>query len=334
MDQHKLSKEQWEQKITCWWSEHKGIAREDAMMEYLKIAQDLEMYGVNYFEIKNKKGTDLWLGVDALGLNIYEKEDKLTPKIGFPWSEIRNISFNDKRFVIKPSGKKAPDFVFIALRLRINKRILALCMGNHELYMRRRKPDTIEVQQMKAQARDEKLARKQERDKLRKEIEAREAAEKKQQEFAERLRQLQDDMESRQNELVEAQETIRKLEKRLNEMQIAKDQLESKQNELESMMKQLEESKYLEQEEKNRLEDAIQRKQEEVQLMRAEVQVKDEETKRLQSEVEAARRVQEEATAAIIAASIPNNILVIENEHEENDDTTNGEYNGKQAQAG
>ena len=46
------------------------------MMEYLKIAQDLEMYGVNYFEIKNKKGTDLWLGVDALGLNVYEHEDR------------------------------------------------------------------------------------------------------------------------------------------------------------------------------------------------------------------------------------------------------------------
>ena len=77
-------------------------------MEYLKIAQDLEMYGVNYFSIKNKKGTDLWLGVDALGLNVYEKDDQLTPKIGFPWSEIRNISFNDKKFVIKPIDKKAP----------------------------------------------------------------------------------------------------------------------------------------------------------------------------------------------------------------------------------
>ena len=52
------------------------LIREDAMMEYLKVAQDLEMYGVNYFEIKNKKGSDLWLGVDALGLNIYEYEDK------------------------------------------------------------------------------------------------------------------------------------------------------------------------------------------------------------------------------------------------------------------
>lgn len=52
------------------------LSRDDAMTEYLKIAQDLEMYGVSYFEIKNKKGTSLWLGVDALGLNVYEKEDK------------------------------------------------------------------------------------------------------------------------------------------------------------------------------------------------------------------------------------------------------------------
>ena len=82
--------------------------REDAMMEYLKICQDLDMYGVNYFSIKNKKGTELWLGVDALGLNVYEKEDRLTPKIGFPWSEIRNIQYNDKKFTIAPIDKKAP----------------------------------------------------------------------------------------------------------------------------------------------------------------------------------------------------------------------------------
>jgi len=33
---------------------------------------------------------------------------RLTPKIGFPWSEIRNVSFNSKKFVIKPIDKKAP----------------------------------------------------------------------------------------------------------------------------------------------------------------------------------------------------------------------------------
>lgn len=80
MDQHKMSKDEWEQSITTWWHEHRDMSREDAMMEYLKIAQDLEMYGVNYFEIRNKKGTELWLGVDALGLNIYEKDDKWVSK--------------------------------------------------------------------------------------------------------------------------------------------------------------------------------------------------------------------------------------------------------------
>merc|ERR1712142_604681 len=167
------------------------MLREDAMMEYLKIAQDLEMHGVNYFDIKNKRGTELLLGVDALGLNIYEKEDKLTPKIGFPWSEIRNISFNDKKFIIKPIDKKAPDFVFFAPRLRINKRILALCMGNHELYMRRRKPDTIEVQQMKAQAREEKNHKKMERALLENEKRAREEEEKKRQDLEARLKKYE-----------------------------------------------------------------------------------------------------------------------------------------------
>ncbi|XP_048090497.1 radixin isoform X2 [Alosa alosa] len=210
LEQHKLTKEQWEDRIQTWHEEHRGMLREDSMMEYLKIAQDLEMYGVNYFEIKNKKGTELWLGVDALGLNIYEHEDKLTPKIGFPWSEIRNISFNDKKFVIKPIDKKAPDFVFYAPRLRINKRILALCMGNHELYMRRRKPDTIEVQQMKAQAREEKHQKQMERAQLENEKKKREYAEKEKErierekdELIERLRQIEEQTLKAQKELEE-----------------------------------------------------------------------------------------------------------------------------------
>ncbi|XP_055947436.1 moesin/ezrin/radixin homolog 1-like [Argiope bruennichi] len=325
MDQHKLTKEQWEERIMNWWAEHKGMPREDAMMEYLKIAQDLEMYGVNYFEIKNKKGTDLWLGVDALGLNIYEKDDKLTPKIGFPWSEIRNISFNDKKFVIKPIDKKAPDFVFFAPRLRINKRILSLCMGNHELYMRRRKPDTIEVQQMKAQAREEKLAKQQEREKLRREMEAREQAEKKQQEYAEKIKQMQEEMEARQKELMEAQESIRRLEEQLRQVQKSKAELEEKQNELEEMLKKLENDKAMEAEEKARLAEAIQMKQIEVQRIQEEVNQKDEETRKLQEEVEEARRRQEEAAAALLEATTPQHLNIQEDEHEENDDMVNGE---------
>jgi hypothetical protein len=292
IDQHKMSKDEWENSIMTWWQEHRGMLREDAMMEYLKIAQDLEMYGVNYFEIRNKKGTELWLGVDALGLNIYEKDDKLTPKIGFPWSEIRNISFNDKKFIIKPIDKKAPDFVFFAPRVRINKRILALCMGNHELYMRRRKPDTIDVQQMKAQAREEKNAKQQEREKLQMALAARERAEKKQQEYEDRLRTMQEEINRSQANLMEAQDMIRKLEEQLKQLQLSKDELEARQNELQVMLRRLEESKNMEAAERQKLEEEIAMKQQEVAYIQEEVAAKDSETKRLQDEVEEARRKQ------------------------------------------
>uniref|UniRef100_A0AAY4BPU4 FERM domain-containing protein n=2 Tax=Denticeps clupeoides TaxID=299321 RepID=A0AAY4BPU4_9TELE len=220
LEQHKLSKDQWEERIQVWHEEHQGMLKEDAMMEYLKIAQDLEMYGVNYFEIKNKKGTELYLGVDALGLNIYEKNDKLTPKIGFPWSEIRNISFNDKKFVIKPIDKKAPDFVFYAPRLRINKRVLQLCMGNHELYMRRRKPDTIEVQQMKAQAREEKHLKQMERAQLENEKKKREAIEREKE-------QMEREKQELMMRLYHFEEKTKKAEKDLHEQMQRAMQLES-----------------------------------------------------------------------------------------------------------
>lgn len=52
------------------------MQKEDSMMKYLNIVQYLEMYGVNYFEIKNKKKnrTELQLDIDALGLDIYEHD--------------------------------------------------------------------------------------------------------------------------------------------------------------------------------------------------------------------------------------------------------------------
>ncbi|XP_004540077.2 ezrin a [Maylandia zebra] len=210
LDQHKLSREQWEERIQVWHQEHGAMLKEEAMIEYLKITQDLEMYGINYFDIKNKKGTDLLLGVDALGLNIYAKNDKLTPKIGFPWSEIRNISFNDKKFVIKPIDKKAQDFVFYAPRLKVNKGILQLCMGNHELYMRRRKPDTIEVQQMKAQATQERQQKKMERDQLESEKKRRTAIEREKEEMEREKRELME-------RLHQFEETTRRAERELQE---------------------------------------------------------------------------------------------------------------------
>ena len=105
------------------------------MLEYLKIAQDLEMFGVNYFAIYNTNKTEMLLGVDALGkkylftfqikctknspvcllllfsgINVYDKSNKLAPKISFPWSEIKNISHTAEKFKVKLNEKNTKPF--------------------------------------------------------------------------------------------------------------------------------------------------------------------------------------------------------------------------------
>ncbi|XP_033906600.1 merlin-like isoform X1 [Acipenser ruthenus] len=192
--QYQMTADMWEEKITAWYAEHRGIARDEAEMDYLKIAQDLEMYGVSYFSItQNKKDTELLLGVDAQGLHIYSPNNKLSPNKSFPWSGIRNISYSEKEFTIKPLDKKKEVFKFYSSQLRVNKLILQLCIGNHDLFMRRRKVDCIEVQQMKAQAREEKARKKMERQILAREKQLREEAERANEEMERRLFQLQDE---------------------------------------------------------------------------------------------------------------------------------------------
>ncbi|KAG8455650.1 hypothetical protein GDO86_001731 [Hymenochirus boettgeri] len=204
---YQMTPEMWEERITAWYAEHRGRTRDEAEMEYLKIAQDTEMYGVNYFLIRNKKGTELLLGVDALGLHIYDLENRLTPKTSFPWNEIRNISYSDKEFTIKPLEKKIDVFKFNSSKLRVNKLILQLCIGNHDLFMRRRKADSLEVQQMKAQAREEKARKQMERQRLAREKQLREEAERTRDELERRLMQLKDEAQMANEALMRSEET-------------------------------------------------------------------------------------------------------------------------------
>ncbi|XP_076042758.1 ezrin/radixin/moesin family protein merlin [Oratosquilla oratoria] len=207
ISQYQMTPEMWEERIRIWYEDHRGMTRDEAEMEYLKIAQDLGMYGVNYFKITNKKQTELWLGVTALGLNVYENENKLEPKISFPWSEIRNMIVDDKKFTIRPTDKCSPNFVVFSKNSRMNKLILDLSIGNHDLFKRRRKPDTIEVQQMKAAAREEKMRRQVEKDKLAREKQLREEVERQKAELEQRLLQYQEEMRAANEALHRSEET-------------------------------------------------------------------------------------------------------------------------------
>lgn len=68
--------------------------------------------------------------------------------------------------------------------------------------MRRRKPDTMEIQQMKSQAKEEKQRRQIEKNKLAHERQLRQKVEKEKQILEEELRRLQDDMKNASDALV------------------------------------------------------------------------------------------------------------------------------------
>lgn len=186
-----LQSQDWIRMVVRWYEEHQGMYPQTAMLHYLEIAEGLGTYGVEFFEICNRRGTDLLLGIDAMGLAIYKPPDKVNPKVGFPWSEIRNIAYNDRKFTIKPIDKKSSDLVFLTKNLRVNKKILALCIGNNELYVRRRQPVPIEVQQMRSQALEENAFRELERERLAKERAARLEAERRVRELEARLQEAE-----------------------------------------------------------------------------------------------------------------------------------------------
>ena len=50
------------------------------------------------------------MGVDAFGLNIYEQDDRLSPKITFPWGEIRNVEYHGKKVRSSITDDPLPDF--------------------------------------------------------------------------------------------------------------------------------------------------------------------------------------------------------------------------------
>lgn len=205
--QYQLTTEMWEEKIVSWYANHHGMSRFEAEMEYLKLAQDLEMFAISYFPIKNANQTHLWIGIHPTGISVYSQDNKLTPVVSFVWSEIKNISFKSKKFRIDPEDKSSQPFIFSAVNAETNRQILNLSVTNHYLYLRRRRPDTMEVQHMRTQAREEKLRREKERMRYLREREAREAACRENEEMRMRLEDYQKELESYREAMERSEET-------------------------------------------------------------------------------------------------------------------------------
>ncbi|XP_037736135.1 merlin isoform X3 [Chelonia mydas] len=150
--QYQMTADMWEEKISAWYAEHRGIASK------IRVTQ------ISYLELMLK-------------------------------------------LTIKPLDKKAEVFKFFSSQLKVNKLVLQLCIGNHDLFMRRRNVDSIEIQQMKAQARAEKARQKMETQRLAREKQLREEAERAKEELERRLFQMEDEARQANEALLRSQET-------------------------------------------------------------------------------------------------------------------------------
>uniref|UniRef100_A0A671LJ08 Neurofibromin 2a (merlin) n=1 Tax=Sinocyclocheilus anshuiensis TaxID=1608454 RepID=A0A671LJ08_9TELE len=189
---YQMTAEMWEERITVCYAEHRGRTRDEAEIEYLKIAQDLEMYGVNYFPIRVRNA--------SAAVYIYA----FSRLCVFPGNRTHDLFL---QFAIKPLDKRADVFKFNSSKLRVNKLILQLRFGNHDLFMRRRRVDSLEVQQMKMQAREEKARKQIEQQRLKREKQLREEAERARDELERRLIPLQDEAHMANEALLRSEET-------------------------------------------------------------------------------------------------------------------------------
>ncbi|KAM9320084.1 merlin-like [Gastrophryne carolinensis] len=222
LQQYQMTSEMWQEKIIACYVGHRGISRDEAEMNYLKIAQDLDMYGVNYFPITQANNdSNILLGVDAKGIHIYSKDNKITPLESFKWGDIKNISYDEKKLKLTLIDKKAETFKFYSKEHKVNKLILHLCIGNHNLFLTKRKVDSIEIQEMKAQAKEEKTRRKREHQRLLMEVQLREEAEQAKEELERRLFQLEEDARQANDALVRSNEAAELLAEKV---QIAEDE--------------------------------------------------------------------------------------------------------------
>ncbi|THD23431.1 putative merlin/moesin/ezrin/radixin [Fasciola hepatica] len=165
---------------------------------------------------------------------------QLTPKISFPWNEIRKLVYSHSKFTVKPTDTSGKDIVFYCDSTSACKEVMALCTGNHELYGRRRRPDSIEVQQMKAQAKEAKDARKMEQEKLAAERRARELMEERYRKMELAMQEQEMAYEMSRSALTDYQRKVEELESQLEEEKRARMELESMQRRLEEVNRQLE----------------------------------------------------------------------------------------------
>ncbi|XP_066920925.1 FERM domain-containing protein 4A-like isoform X2 [Clytia hemisphaerica] len=78
-----------------------GLTKGDAVIGYLRIIESLPMYGVHYYDVKDKEQIPWKLGLSHKGAAQYDFHDKNMPRKRFSWSQMENLFYRDKKFTLE-----------------------------------------------------------------------------------------------------------------------------------------------------------------------------------------------------------------------------------------
>ena len=84
----------------------KGQTRGQAVVNYMTIVESMPTYGVHYFEVFDKRQSPWWLGLSCRGIAQYAYNDRKVPVRVFPWKQLENLYFRDKKFSIEVHDAK------------------------------------------------------------------------------------------------------------------------------------------------------------------------------------------------------------------------------------
>lgn len=109
-----------------------GLTPDRAEEMYIKQCQQLQQFGVEFFDGKDKDGIPLEIGPGYHGIKVcypnQEKQDVL-----FRWTDISNMAFNRQNFVLTSSS--SPDNVVIQLNdMETSKYFWRLCVNQHQFF--------------------------------------------------------------------------------------------------------------------------------------------------------------------------------------------------------
>ncbi|XP_065053913.1 band 4.1-like protein 5 isoform X2 [Rhopilema esculentum] len=118
-----------------------GINPAECELEFLKIAKDLENYGVDMHPVEDIQGKECQLGLSARGILIYKDNQRVA---GHPWPKITNIAFHKKEFVMaaeKQNGNE--EFRFALHNSRASKHLWKCAVEYHTFFRMTRAAEPV-----------------------------------------------------------------------------------------------------------------------------------------------------------------------------------------------